>query len=61
MFNTKKIDKNDLDYEIVSLSKQIDNCNKLLYYYEDKSDAIIELRQLFDKKVARVMKLYAVL
>ncbi len=60
MFNTKKIDKNDLDYEIVSLSKQIDNCNKLLYYYE-KCDAIIELRQLFDKKVARVMKLYAVL
>jgi len=56
-----RMDKNDLDYQIVSLSKQKEDYDKLLYYYEELDNAILELKHDVDDKLSRVIKLYALL
>jgi len=55
---TIKIDKNELDYQVVSLSKQKEDYDKLLYYYEKVNEGIIELKHDVDEKLSRVIKLY---
>ena len=56
-----RMDKNELDYQIVSLSKQKEDYDKLLYYYEELDNAILELKHDVDDKLSRVIKLYALL
>lgn len=56
-----RIDKDELDYQVISLSKQKEDYDKLLYYYEELDNAILELKHNVDVKLSRVIKLYALL
>jgi len=56
-----RMDKDELDYQVISLSKQKEDYDKLLYYYEELDDAILELKHNVDDKLSRVIKLYALL
>lgn len=56
-----RMDKNELDYQVISLSKQKEDYDKLLYYYEELDNAILELKHNVDVKLSRVIKLYALL
>ncbi|MFX1338345.1 MAG: hypothetical protein ACFFDK_07035 [Promethearchaeota archaeon] len=56
-----KIDKNELDYQVVSLSKQKEEYDKLLYYYKKTKKGIIELKHDVDDKLSRIIKLYTLL
>ncbi len=56
-----KMDKNELDYQLVSLSKQKEDYDKLLYYYKKPNKGIIELKHDVDDKLSRVIKLYTLL
>ena len=56
-----RMDKNELDYQVISLSKQKEDYDKLLYYYEELDNAILELKHNVDDKLSRVIKLYALL
>ena len=56
-----RIDKDELDYQVISLSKQKEDYDKLLYYYEELDNAILELKHNVDDKLSRVIKLYALL
>ena len=55
------MDKNELDYQVISLSKQKEDYDKLFYYYEELDNAILELKHNIDDKLSRVIKLYALL
>lgn len=55
------MDKDELDYQVISLSKQKEDYDKLLYYYEELDNAILELKHDVDDKLSRVIKLYALL
>lgn len=60
MARSLKLEKDDLDYYIVSLHKQRQDCSNLLYYYGKNKDAILELRRNIDKRIARVLQVYPV-
>ena len=55
------MDKNDLDYQVVSLSKQKEDYDKLLYYFKKPNKGINELKHDVDDKLSRIMKLYTLL
>jgi hypothetical protein len=55
------MDKNDLDYQVVSLSKQKEDYDKLLYYYNKPNKGINELKHDVEDRLLRVIKLYALL
>ncbi len=55
------LDKSDLDYQLISLSKQKEDYDKLLYYYGEHNNGIIELKHDVDDKLSRVIKLYTLL
>jgi len=56
-----RMDKDELDYQVISLSKQKEDYDKLLYYYEELNHDILELKHNVDDKLSRVIKLYALL
>ena len=56
-----RMEKNELDYQVISLSKQKEDYDKLFYYYEELDNAILELKHNIDDKLSRVIKLYALL
>jgi len=56
-----RMDKDELDYQVISLSKQKEDYDKLLYYYEELNNDILELKHNVDDKLSRVIKLYALL
>ncbi|MBA7670078.1 hypothetical protein ES703_78221 [subsurface metagenome] len=56
-----RMDKNELDYQVISLSKQKEDYDKLLYYYEELNSDILELKHNVDDKLSRIIKLYALL
>ena len=55
------MDKNDLDYQIISLSKQKEDYDRVLYYYEEPNKGILELKHDVEDKISRVIKLYTLL
>jgi len=55
------MDKDELDYQVISLSKQKEDYDKLLYYYEELNNDILELKHNVDDKLSRVIKLYLLL
>jgi len=57
MRKINRMDKNDLDCEIVSLCKKRDAYKKLLYYYGE-NHLISELKQNVDQAISRLMKIY---
>lgn len=56
-----RMDKDELDYQVISLSKQKEDYDKLLYYYEELNNDILELKHNVDDKLSRVIKLYLLL
>ncbi len=56
-----RLHKSDLDYQIISLSKQKEDYDKLLYYCGENNKEIIELKQDVDEKLSRVINLYSLL
>ena len=55
------LDKSDLDFQLVSLSKQNDMYNKLLYYCGEKNNEIMELKHEIEIKIERLIKLYKII
>ena len=56
-----RLRKIDLDYQIISLSKQKEEFDKLLYYFREDNKGIIELKHEVDDKLSRVINLYSLL
>ncbi|MBD3338349.1 MAG: hypothetical protein GF353_04540 [Candidatus Lokiarchaeota archaeon] len=54
----RRIDKDDLDYELISLSKERDDYSKILFYDKAKSEAVLKLRKSIDEKITRLMNIY---
>jgi hypothetical protein len=58
---TIHLNKSELDYQLISLSKQKEDYDRLLYYYGEIDKEVIELKHDVDDKLSRVINLYSLL
>ncbi|MHA1489078.1 MAG: hypothetical protein ACTSRI_05420 [Promethearchaeota archaeon] len=61
MEKKKKIDKDYLDYQIVSLVKQKEELLDLLYYYDGASNSIFNMRDDLDMQIKKIIEIYPLL